>query len=90
MDRDDHSPLLIFFLLTVQYLSAALFIIKSQKDIAVPERPALPVRPIRCTYVSGVSGKSKFITWVNSSISIPLAAISVASRIRSDFVFKAA
>ena len=53
----------------------------SQNEIAIPPSPARPVLPILCTYVSGTSGRSKMMTWDNSSTSIPLAAISVATRI---------
>jgi len=52
----------------------------SQNEIAVPLAPALPVLPIRWTYVSEIFGISKFITYSRSSTSIPRAAISVATR----------
>lgn len=54
----------------------------SQNDIAVPLSPARPVRPIQCTYVSGMFGRLKLMTCDSSSMSIPRAAISVATRTR--------
>ena len=51
--------------------------------IASPVRPALPVRPTRCTYDSVSVGMSKFTTWLIRSTSRPRAATSVATRMSS-------
>ena len=53
----------------------------AQKAIASPSAPARAVRPMRWTYCSGTSGRSKLTTWLTPGISIPRAAISVATRI---------
>ena len=54
-----------------------------KKETAVPVRPARPVLPTRWTYSSGCFGKSMFTTRVMSSMSMPLAATSVAIIIRT-------
>ena len=51
----------------------------SHSEMAAPPLPARPVRPMRCTYVSGTLGSSKLMTCVMSSTSMPRAAMSVAT-----------
>ncbi len=46
---------------------------------ASPVRWARPVRPIRCVYASAVEGMSKLYTCVTRVMSIPRAAMSVAT-----------
>ena len=44
----------------------------------MPSAPARAVRPMRWTYCSGTSGRSKLKTWLTPGMSIPRAAMSVA------------
>ena len=65
----------MYFWISSKYLSP-LFV---HIEIAFPFAPALPLLPILWTYASFSTGSSKLTTWVIFSISIPLAAISVAT-----------
>ena len=55
---------------------------------AEPVAPARPVRPMRWTYVSASTGRSKLTTCEIPSTSIPRAARSVATRTRKRFDLK--
>ena len=81
----DDLPILICFILFLVYCSNTgfsffpvnLWISRTiecssceQNDKAVPLFPARPVRPIRCTYVSATSGRSKLITVSRLAISM--------------------
>ena len=75
------ATFLLFFKILISSSALEQFSLV-KKLTAVPDFPARPVLPTRCTYSSMLPGKSKFMTIVTSSTSMPLAAKSVATRIR--------